>query len=136
MDVALSEHAERLRVPLPHVRGERNDHRTAGEFLIAFARVIGKCLEKKQGDIHALDAEAHPALMRVKPELSIWANRAVHTFEGTPFEAEELINASEAFLAKFTCEGCNYPVGVFPEEGGKLACRCGDLRWKTRVKAE
>lgn len=130
MDLALSETAERLKVPLPHVRGETNDHRTAGEFLIAFERVIGKCLEKKQGETYAADPDAHPAIMRVKPELSVWANRAVHTFDGTPFEAEELINASEALLAKFVCDDCRHPVGVFTAAGRKLECRCGTLRWR------
>lgn len=130
MDVALSEIAERIRLPVPHLRGDDNDHRTAGQFLVALERAATRSFRKKSGDAYAPHAEALAAIKKVKPELAIWGNRGTHTFSGSTTEAEDLINGCEALLSSFMCDGCGTPLGVYESTGGKVECRCGTLQWR------
>lgn len=129
MDLALSELAERIRLPVPHVRGDRNDYRTAGEFLVALERSAGKAFQKKHDGEYAVSTDAADAVRRIKPEMAIWANRGTHTFSASTAEAEELIGASQQLLSAFTCDGCNSPLSA--DGSTKIECRCGNLRWRS-----
>lgn len=130
MDVALSEVAERIGLAVPHMRGDDNDHRTAGQFLVALERAATKSFRKKAGDAYVPNADALAAIKKTKPELAIWGNRGTHTFSGSTTEAEELIEGCEALIGAFMCDGCGTPVGVFDSTGGKVECRCGNLQWR------
>lgn len=130
MDVALSEIAERIGLAVPHLRGDDNDHRTAGQFLVALERAATKSFRKKSGDAYVAYADALTAIKKTKPELAIWANRGTHTFSGSTTEAEDLIEGCEAVLSCFMCDGCGTPVGVYDSTGGKVECRCGILQWR------
>lgn len=130
MDVALSEVAERIGLAVPHMRGDDNDHRTAGQFLVALERAAAKSFRKKAGDAYVPNADALAAIKKTKPELAIWGNRGTHTFSGSTTEAEELIDGCEAVLGAFMCDGCGTPVGVYDSTGGKVECRCGNLQWR------
>lgn len=130
MDVALSEVAERIGLAVPHMRGDDNDHRTAGQFLVALERAATKSFRKKAGDAYVPNADALAAIKKTKPELAIWGNRGTHTFSGSTTEAEELIDGCEAVLGAFMCDGCGTPVGVYESTGGKVECRCGNLQWR------
>lgn len=130
MDVSLSEIAERIGLPLPHLRGDHNDNRTAGQFLVALERAASKAFQKRDGEGYVSHVDGLAALKKVKPEMAVWANRGAHTFSGSAAEAEELIDDSEAVLNAFKCEGCNTPIGAFEGSGGKSECRCGALRWR------
>lgn len=130
MDVALSEVAERIGLSVPHLRGDDNDHRTAGQFLVALERAATRSFRKKAGVAYAPNEEAIAAIKRTKPELAIWGNRGTHTFSGSTTEAEDLIEGCEAVLGAFMCDGCGTPVGVYDSTGGKFECRCGALQWR------
>ncbi len=130
MDVGLSEIAERIRLPVAHMRGDANDHRTAGHFLVAIERLAGKAFKRREGADYVSNTSALDAIRKSKPELSIWANRGTHTYSGSTTEAEDLIDGCEEVLNSFTCQACNTPVGAFPSSGGKLECRCGVLQWR------
>lgn len=130
MDVALSEVAERIGLAVPHMRGDDNDHRTAGQFLVALERAATKSFRKKAGDAYVPNADALAAIQKTKPELAIWGNRGTHTFSGSTTEAEELIDGCEAVLEAFMCDDCGTPVGVYDSTGAKVECRCGNLQWR------
>ena len=130
MDVALSEVAERIGLAVPHMRGDDNDHRTAGQFLVALERAATKSFRKKSGDAYVPNADAIAAIRKTKPELAIWGNRGTHTFSSSTMEAEELLDGCEAVLGAFVCDGCETPVGVYDSTGGKVECRCGNLQWR------
>lgn len=130
MDVALSEVAERIGLAVPHMRGDDNDHRTAGQFLVALERAATRSFRKKAGDAYVPYADALAAIKKTKPDLAIWGNRGTHTFSGSTTEAEELIDGCEAVLEAFMCDACGTPVGVYDSIGGKVECRCGNLQWR------
>ena len=132
MDVSLGEIAEQIGLALPYLRGGENDHRTAGQFLVALEKNAARSLKKKVGEDYVEYAEAIEAIRNVKPNLAIWANRATHTFSGTSTEAEDLINACEAVLAAFTCDACNSHLGFVEVSQARKECRCGNLRWQTK----
>ncbi len=130
MDVALSEIAERIGLLLPHLRGDENDHRTAGQFLVALERAATRSFKKKSGEVYVQNAEALSAIKKTKPQLALWGNRGTHTFSGSTTEAEELIEGCEAVISAFTCESCRMPLGDYEAKGGKVECRCGALQWR------
>lgn len=132
MDVVLGEIAEQISLPMAYLRGNDNDTRTAGQFLVALERQAANCFKIRVGENHVSNEAALEAIRRVKPDLSVWANRATHTFSGTATEAEDLIVACEALLAAFNCASCGTHVGAFEGTGGKKECRCGALRWQPR----
>jgi hypothetical protein len=131
MDQALSEVAERLAVPVPHLRGDENDRRTAGQFM---PRIIGrakKALRVRMPDkSYVKDAKKIELLQTVEPQLAAWANRATHTFSASKSEAETVINNCERALDVFKCESCGGPIWERKSADGTLECRCGELQWK------
>lgn len=130
MDVALSEIAERVSLPMPHLRGGDNDHRTAGQFLVALERAASRSFRIKVENSYEPHGLALAAIKKIKPELAIWANRGTHSFSGSTSEAEDLIDGCETVLSSFMCDSCGTPVGVFGSTGGKVECRCGSLQWR------
>lgn len=130
MDVALSEIAERIGLAVPHLRGDDNDHRTAGQFLVALERAAKRSFRVKAGDTYVANDPALSAIKKTKPDLAIWGNRGTHTFSASVIEAEELIDGCEAVLGSFMCNTCDTPVGVYDSTGGKIECRCGNLQWR------
>lgn len=131
MDVALSEIAERIGLAVPHLRGDDNDHRTAGQFLVALERAAARSFRTRSGSEYIPNTSALDAIKKIKPELAIWANRGTHTFSGSTTEAEDLIDSCEAVLGAFICGGCETPVGAYKSTGGKVECRCGILQWRS-----
>jgi energy-coupling factor transporter ATP-binding protein EcfA2 len=138
MDQSLAEIAEKLKVPMPFLRGDRNDHRTAGEFIGRITGRAKKALKVRRSadprtGLPILEAHSGGvlALERVAPQLAAWANRATHTFSSSPTEAEVIIDNCEAALGSFSCQGCHTDVWyALTDEGNTLQCRCGDLVWK------
>lgn len=130
MDVALSEIAEKIELPVPHMRGDDNDHRTSGQFLVALERIGTKAFRKKEGDAYVPHTAAISAIRKTKPELAVWGNRSTHTFSGSAAEAADLIDGCEAVLKSFTCDACSNSVGIVKASGGKIECRCGALQWR------
>ena len=133
MDQAMAETAERLEVPMPFLRGDDNDHRTAGQFISRVTGRAKKGLHIKSDSTGAFEKHvaAVAALDLVAPQLAAWANRGTHTFSASPTEAAVLIDNCEAALAAFQCSGCQTPVWFLEiESSGHLECRCGGLQWR------
>lgn len=130
MDVALSEIAERINLAVPHLRGDDNDHRTAGQFLVALERAAGKSFRRKIHGDYTPNTAALESIRKAKPELAIWGNRGTHTFSGSSTEALDLIKDCEEVLSHFDCSDCSTPVGAHVNSGGKFECRCGILQWR------
>ena len=116
MDLALAEIAERLEVPMPFLRGDENDHRTAGQFITRISGRAKKAFYLRPGQAgspgtgYEKNTSAVAALDTIAPQLAAWANRATHTFSASPDEAKVVIDNCEAALAVFQCDGCHTPV--------------------------
>jgi len=131
MDTELALVAEHLRTRMPFLRAERNDKRTAHEFL---ARLIGdgsKCLQEKQGNRYVECGDAIASLQEADRLLLSWGNRASHTFDIVRPEAQKLIDACEKALECFVCKSCGRRVW-FADAAGleSVQCQCGQLRWR------
>ncbi len=131
MDIELALRAERLKLKLPYLHREKNDHRTAHEF---FARLIAdgeRCFKRKRAKDQEPYAEAIAAFRAADKLLLSWGNRSSHSFDLTPNEAEKLIEACETALGFFDCPECKKPVYKLDDASNEFTqCECGDLRWR------
>ena len=131
MDAELAFCAERLRLPMPFRRGDRNDYREAASFvrgLISASRSRFKV--KDNGSWVAFDAP-YDAWQDTLGLLITWANRGSHAGEVVMGEVTRLIESCERFLSMFNCDECGCPVWQTDDERHKFVqCRCGKLRWK------
>jgi hypothetical protein len=131
MDVELALIAEKLRLNLPYLRGERNDHRTANDFL---SRLIGdapKRLQKRSNGGYIAHEDPIAAWRQALGLLATWANRASHSFDLVRSEAVKLIDVCEKALDFFTCEVCKTRVWRAHDESAEaVQCQCGQLRWR------
>jgi hypothetical protein len=130
MDNQLSVIAERVRLAMPHMRYERNDHRMALDFL---NRLVGERgnFRKRAGQGHVVFEEPPKLWEDARSLLIAWANPASHTGTLTNPEVEKLIDVCEATLKSFTCQGCGDPVWMADvATRGRLQCTCGELQWR------
>lgn len=131
MDTQTSIIAEKLRIPMPYLRGDRNDRRTCIELL-------EKIISEGQGHLkHRINGgyEAYGApLAKWKQAwtlLGAWANRASHTGSLVEAEVEKLAGACEAALSEFRCPDCEDPLWIGDQSSReRLQCSCGRLRWQ------
>lgn len=130
MDIELAMWAERLRVRLPYLHREKNDHRTAHEFLSQIISDGEKCFQKKGDKGHEPNAEAVETFRKADKLLLTWGNKASHTFDIVRPEAEKLIEACERALETFDCPSCKKPVyKLDSRNAGYVQCECSHLRW-------
>ncbi len=150
MDIELAVRAPRLKLRLPYLHREKNDHRTAHDFLF---RLISDGAKSFQIDeaVLVLPSSATPAVVRKGDDevkyvphskameafreadrlVVSWGNRASHTFDIVRNEAEKLIAACEAALAFLDCPKCKKPVYQTDDATGQyVQCRCGTVRWR------
>ncbi len=131
MDIELALRTERLRVKLPYLHLDRNDHRTAHEFLSALISTGTKCFKKEGAKSYESYEVAIEALREADKLILSWANRGSHTFDVEQKEAEKLIATCEKALEVFICPNCKKPVyKLVDEKAGLLQCQCGHLRWQ------
>jgi hypothetical protein len=131
MDVELALIAEKLRIDMPYLRAEKNDKRTAHEFLEKLAGDGKKVFQKIEGEGYQPYTDAIDALKRADRLLLAWANRASHGFDLVRPEAAKLVDACEAALDVFLCRSCNKRVWFANAEGAEWAqCHCGEIRWR------
>lgn len=139
MDQGMAEIAERLEVPMPFLRGDENDHRTAGQFI---SRIAGRARSSfkvrsppdpvTRAVTYEKNATAVRALEAVIPQLAVWANRATHTFSASATEAGVVVDNCEAALGVFECDECDTFVWHCSiTDTANLECRCGKLQWRT-----
>jgi hypothetical protein len=131
MDIELALLAERVQIRLPYLHREKNDHRTAHDFLPEIVFEGKTCFQKKSDDGHEPNEEALATLREVDKLLVSWGNRASHTFDIAKAEAEKLIEACERALACFECPQCQKPVHKLDAGNAEFVqCECGHLRWR------
>ena len=133
MDAHLSIAAEKLRIPMQYLRGDRNDHRTCVDFL---NRVLGEAptrLKKKVDDRWLPYEDPIPDWKTTRDLLIAWADRASHEGTLTHGEAEKLINSCEGALNHFRCLSCGDYIWIADQSSRKrLQCSCGELQWRYR----
>lgn len=131
MDVELAIIAERLRIRLPYLRFDKNDRRTAHDFLERLVAEGRKCFQKQEGKDYVFHEGAAEALKKTDQMLISWGNRASHTFDVVRPEATKLIEACEQAIESFRCASCNKRVWFAEAEGTEwFQCQCGALRWR------
>lgn len=131
MDIELATLAERLKLRLPYLYREKNDHRTSHEFLSQLISAGKKCFDKKGTEKYEPHEEAIQALGEADKLLVSWGNKASHTFDITLEEATKLITACESALEFFICPDCKKNVYKLDDGSAKLVqCGCGHLRWR------
>lgn len=132
MDIELAIRVERLKARMPYLHRERNDHRTAHDFLVRLISDAKKCFKiKRQGDTEYTSyTGAIEAWDEADKLLAAWGNRASHSFDVVRIEAERLIAVCEHALAVFHCAECNKPLYRLEDaQAEQLQCSCGSLRW-------
>jgi len=131
MDVELSLIAERVQTRLPYLRFDKNERRTAHDFLERTVADGRKCFQKSADDNCVIYEDAIAALNEADTLLVSWANRGSHSFDVTRPEATKLIDVCEKALAFFKCVSCGKYVW-FAEAGGPelIQCQCGGIRWR------
>jgi hypothetical protein len=131
MDVEMSLIAERLRVKLPFLRADKNDHRMAHEFLSRIIADGKQCLQIQVEGKHVIHKETLDRLSDADRLLQAWGNRASHTFDIVASEAAKLIDACEASIGAFSCPQCG-KAAWFAEVAKEkfVQCQCGQVRWR------
>lgn len=132
MDEGLSLAAEKLRLTVSHLRGDKNDQRLAAEFI---TRLIseGDRLKRKQGEEWVAYKEAIDDWRNTLTLLLAWANRGSHAGTVTPNEANVLVESCERALSHFRCPGtdCGSWIWISDQPAReRLQCDCGEIRWK------
>lgn len=131
MDTHLSIAAEKLKIPMQYLRGDRNDRRTCVDF---FNRIIGeapKRLKKKVGDSWLPYKNPISDWKTARDLLIAWGDRASHKGTLTIEEAEKLIEVSETALAHFRCPSCGDYIWIADQSGREwVQCTCGELQWR------
>lgn len=131
MDVELAVVAERLQIRLPYQRAERNDKRTAHEFLERFVADGKTCFQMKAAGDYVVQEDAIEALEQADRLLVSWGNRASHSFDIVRPEATKLIDTCEKALGSFKCSSCGRDIWFADARGTKsIQCQCGQIRWR------
>ena len=133
MDVELPMIAERLQVRLPYLRSDKNDRRTAHEFLIRLVADGRRCFQKWDGDRYVEHEEAIEACAEADRLVVSWGNPASHSFDVAKAEASKLIDACEKAIDSFVCHDCSPPCSVWKLEdqnGENIQCQGGHIRWR------
>lgn len=131
MDGDLALIAEKLGLGLPYARGDRNDRRTAAEFLVRMIAEAEDRLRKRDGTSWASYTEPLDDWREAHSLLVSWANRASHSGSLTSAEAARLLGACERALERFKCPSCNDPFWIADQASReRLQCSCGDLQWR------
>jgi hypothetical protein len=131
MDVELALIAERLQTKLPYLRFEKNDRRTAYDFLMRLVADAKKCFQIRTGTDFVAYEKAVETLSLADKLLISWANRASHSFDLTSSEASKLIEACEKAIECFKCSTCRKYVWFTEASGAEwVQCHCGAIRWR------
>lgn len=131
MDIELAIRAECIKIKLPYLHRERNDHRTAHDFLTQLISDGEECFKKKGEKNYEPYSEAIVAFREADKLLLTWGNKASHSFDLDKKEAQKLIEACETALEHFNCTTCKKLVYKLTDAAAKFVqCECGFLRWQ------
>ncbi len=131
LDIYLGIVAEKLRIKMPYIRGDKNDNRTAAVFLKA---MINKTTSNFKVKTESVSYEPF-AVVKSKWEethqlLISDANRGTHNKTVSCSEAEALIESCEKSVSYFKCNDCKSPIWKLEDQGGKFCrCDCGKYKW-------
>jgi hypothetical protein len=140
MDEQLQVAAEQLRLEVPFLRGERNDHRTGFELLTVLVARAKKSLVIRPDAKAAGDESSTVAVKTTDELIAIWTdavgrllaigNVAAHGGSVARGDAESLIESCERALEALRCDQCDEPMWFANEAGKRCQCRCGAIGWK------
>ena len=133
MDVELSTIAEHLQIRLPYLRADKNDRRTAHDFLRRIVADSKRCFQKKSERGYVEHSSAIEACAKADQLLRTWGNSASHSFDVARAEAAMLIDACETAIGCFRCDSCVPPSNVWKLDdanGECVRCQCGNIRWR------
>ena len=131
MDVELAIIAERLQIRMLYLRSDKNDRRTAHNFLERFIADGKRCFQKKVDDEYVAHDDAIVAFDKADALLISWANRASHSFDVVRPEATKLIDVCETALEFFKCSSCGKSVWYADAGSPELVqCECAEIRWR------
>jgi hypothetical protein len=131
MDIELAVRAEKLKLRMEYALHEKNDHRTAHDFLSRIVADGAKCFVMLDGTEYKPNKSAINSLHEADILLVSWGNRASHTFDLVRHEAEKLILVCENALEQFDCTVCNNSVFRLDDSNKEFKqCSCGALRWR------
>jgi hypothetical protein len=140
MDEQIQIAAEQLRLEVPFLRGERNDHRTGFELLTVLVGRAKKSLVIRPGAKAIGDEIPTVAPKTTEERIASWAdaagrllaigNVAAHGGSVARADAESLIESCERALEALRCEQCDEPMWFANEAGKRCQCGCGALVWK------
>ena len=130
MDVELALAADRLKLKMPYLYRERNDHRVAHDFI---SRLVGdgrKCLQIQRPTGYECYEEALEAFREADRLLVTWGNKSSHSFDVVRAEAEALISVCESALSYLQCPNCGKAIYRLEDGQSELVqCSCGHVRW-------
>ncbi len=131
MDAHIPVIAESLKISLPYLHRERNDHRMVHEFLEKIVSLSTSFQIKRDGTNYESFTEALDDIKVADRLVVSWANKSSHEFNIVEKEASVLIEACEKAVARFTCTNCNKNVNnLNNEKSGFKQCSCGYIKWK------
>jgi recombinational DNA repair ATPase RecF len=131
MDVELAVIAEKLKIKLPFLRGDKNDKRMALDFIERLASDGKSCFQKRMGKDYGTYTEGLEAIKKAGSLLVSWGNRASHSPDLVRSEATKLIDTCEKALECLKCSSCgNYVWYANAANPELVQCLCGELRWR------
>jgi hypothetical protein len=131
MDWRVALIAEKMKILLPYLRGERNDWRTSIQIMPHIISKIASNMKKRINGKNEPYAVPKPDWEAAYTLLLAWSDRSSHTGSIVKTEVTKLSDTCEKALASFRCNSCNTDIW-FAESSSKglLQCRCGELVWK------
>lgn len=134
MDIEMAVIAELLEIPMPFIRGARNEQRGAQDLLDRFKGRASGHFKRKDGQGSYVTWPGPAELAKsVVDLLVIHGNAGSHGRYVARAEAERLIVACEAFLTSLECPDCKTDVWHAADaDRDHLRCNCDGLRWKLK----
>lgn len=133
MDIELGLAAELLKVELPYLRSDKNDHRGGYEFLLAIISEAKTRFKINQDASYVPYAEPLTSWSEALTLMVPWGNRASHTGTLTGPEATKLISVFQAALGRFRCpkqECGEYVWTVDRSKQERFRCGCQHIEWR------
>jgi energy-coupling factor transporter ATP-binding protein EcfA2 len=131
MDAELALASEKLMVPMPFARGDRNDRRTCIEFLECLISEAPRRLRKREEQAWLEFTEPIEEWREARSLLGAWANRASHTGTLVAPEVNRLIEQCEKALAYLRCSSCGDPIWISDQANReRVQCSCDCIQWR------
>jgi recombinational DNA repair ATPase RecF len=131
LDINMSFVAEKLEIPVPFVRGTKNDLRNCLDLVGRFQKRASEKMHRR------VDKQTHQkcnisinAAVAVGQLLVPFGNAGSHGRYVTTSEAYKLINSCENLMKSLKCDDCETNIWHSRVENKHQNCLCDNLRWK------